>query len=320
MRLPDEVFEEVCMTLGVGPPDADDLYRRRAVRFPAEAEVAIHPAGVAAVRPRTVMLVNISSHGVCLVDSVTSQNGQQFVLELPRVGGNTFSLLCTVKQSRLTSHGQYRVGAEFSSEYKAGAQARLLSGAAGVMSPTVSRDVPLAAASESEGGWDAEVGMVGGTPGMAIAATVCERSRAALGLIIYKSIAVGDRFVVRFVPPGGQPIKCMCMATRVHMLDHGKYRVSARVEGIAVQPQRTGLIGWVLKTFCCLLLWLGSPLSDATSPEALGSLSQALELPPHGDTGSRPSIWWTRGVNAGASSSVCSSTSQPLPGSGTGWA
>ena len=280
MRLPDEVFEEACMTLGVGPPETDELYRRRCDRFPVEAEVTVYPAGILQVRPRTVTLVNISAAGVCIVDNVTSHNGQQLVMELPRVGGNTFSILCTVRQSRLSAHGQYRVGAEFTSEYKASSRLPLVSGASGVMSTGSAQGV--AGTPSADGGWDAEVSMVGGASGLSIAGTVCERSRVAMGLIVYKSMAVGDRFVVRFVPPGGQPVKCMCMATHVRMLDHGKFRVGARIEGIAVQPQRTGLVGWVLKTFCCVLLWLGTPLADAISPDALAGLSQSADLHPLG--------------------------------------
>lgn len=309
MRLPDEIFEEACMTLGVGPPETDELYRRRCHRFPAEAEVTVYPAGILQMRPRTVTLVNVSAAGVCLVDDVTSHNGQQFVIELPRVGGNTFSILCTVRQSRLTAHGQYRVGAEFTSEYKVASRLPLARGATGMMSPGATQSVVGAGSGDS--GWDAEVSMVGGPPGISIAGTVCERSRVALGLIVYKSMAVGDRFVVRFVPPGGQPIKCMCMATHVRMLDHGKFRVGARIEGIAVQPQRTGLVGWVLKTFCCVLLWLGAPLADATSPDALASLSQSADLLPlgrqrplSGFTGSQPSVclvtWASPHVSADA--------------------
>ncbi len=280
MRLPDEIFEEACMTLGVGPPETDELYRRRCHRFPAQAEVTVYPAGILQVRPRTVTLVNLSAAGVCLVDDVTSHNGQQLVIELPRVGGNTFAILCTVRQSRLTTHGQYRVGVEFTSEYKASSRLPLVSGASGMMSSGATHGA-VGTGSE-DGGWDAEVSMVGGPAGASIAGTVCERSRVALGLIVYKSMSVGDRFVVRFVPPGGQPVKCMCTATHVRMLDQGKFRVGARIEGIAVQPQRTGLVGWVLKTFCCLLLWLGTPLSDATSLDAMASLSQSADLLPAG--------------------------------------
>ena len=309
MRLPDEVFEEACMTLGVGPPETDELYRRRCDRFPVEAEVTVYPAGILQVRPRTVTLVNISAAGVCVVDDVTSHNGQQFVLELPRIGGNTFSILCTVRQSRLTSHGQYRVGAEFTSEYKASTRLPLVSGTSGMMSPG---SAPAGVRPGSiDGGWDAEVSMVGGPTGASIAGTVCERSRVALGLIVYKSMAVGDRFVVRFVPPGGQPVKCMCMASHVRMLDHGKFRVGARIEGIAVQPQRTGLVGWVLKTFCCVLLWLGTPLADAASPESLSGLLRPADLHPLcrqrflcGFADSQPSVCLVAWAAPNASTSV----------------
>jgi hypothetical protein len=315
MRLPDEVFEEICMNLGVGPPETDELYRRRCHRFPAEAEVTVYPAGIVQMRPRQVTLVNISASGVCLVDDVTSHNGQQLVIELPRIGGNTLTVLCTVRQSRLTAHGQYRVGAEFTNEYKVSTRVPLASGASGMM--TTAGQVRPAPGTDN-GGWEAEVAMLGAGPGVAVAATVCERSRTALGLIVYKSIAVGDRFVVRFVPPGGQPIKCMCTATHVRMLDHGKFRVGARVEGIAVQPQRTGLIGWVLKTFCCVLLWLGMPLADATSPEALGQLSQASDLLPLGRH------WLPAGMESRPAVSLVATAWQQAPpgslsGGGAGW-
>jgi hypothetical protein len=247
MRMPEEIFEEVAMTLGVGEADTDDLYRRRVHRFPVEAEVTLTPAGVMDARSRTVTLTNISPLGVCIVDSVILGVGQQFIVSLPRLGGKTFSIMCTVKQSRLTAHGQYRAGAEFTAEHNDAALTYVggLRGAgAGTSDEPMPRDgEPL------NGGWPAQLAVVGDTEALASAATMVEHSRTGLGLILQRAISVGDRFVVRFTPPAGKPTKCMCVATHVRMLDHGKYRVTARIEGVAVQRRRRSLLGWMLKSF-----------------------------------------------------------------------
>ena len=113
MHLDDLVFGEVVTALGaVAGPD-EDPRRRKAERLGCRVGVMIRPEGVAMPVIRRVELVNISATGVCIIDRMAQSAGERFIIALPRPGQMPVEVICTVRQSRLTGTGGFRVGAEF---------------------------------------------------------------------------------------------------------------------------------------------------------------------------------------------------------------
>jgi hypothetical protein len=88
--------------------------QRRAPRVERHARIAIVP--VADGQPRTPVSVdvkNVSSRGMGFVHNRKLKAGSQFLVKLPRQGGEPVEMLCTVVHCDPAGKGAYAVGAEF---------------------------------------------------------------------------------------------------------------------------------------------------------------------------------------------------------------
>ena len=64
-------------------------------------------------RPVQTHVRDISSRGICILRKQPMKTGQQFVVQLPRIGEPTVPILCTVVHCRPAPGDQYSIGAEF---------------------------------------------------------------------------------------------------------------------------------------------------------------------------------------------------------------
>jgi len=88
--------------------------QRRAARVEQQSRVTIAPLVDGRPRPDEPVLVkNVSSRGLGFVWSRKVKAGSQFLVRLPRQGGDTEDLLCTVVRCETVKKGTYLLGAEF---------------------------------------------------------------------------------------------------------------------------------------------------------------------------------------------------------------
>jgi hypothetical protein len=247
MRLDDHIFEEVAMALGAAEAADEELRLRRATRYRVEGYVLIKPHGVVNSTPRQVQLINISAVGVCIIDHLANAAGNQFVIYLPRAGGATMDVICTVRQARLGPGGAFRVGAEFTSEMEG--NTRLVRGVDGVISAnTVRRAVPPQA--ENTVHLPAQIRVVHEGPGAARhPAEIREASGVAVSLVTSKSIGAGEEMILEFVSGRHKNHSWRCTATHVRMLDSGQFRVNARINRLAPAGKGSGMFGWLRRLF-----------------------------------------------------------------------
>jgi hypothetical protein len=92
--------------------------RRNSARMEVQAQVKVVPFedGVPA-EPFTCMTRDVSFKGIGLLQSRQPPRGSQFVVTLPKRGGESMSILCTVMYCRVLADGIYNVGAAFQQPY-----------------------------------------------------------------------------------------------------------------------------------------------------------------------------------------------------------
>jgi hypothetical protein len=92
-----------------GPGD-----QRRADRVEQQSRITIAPLIDGQPQPDELVLVkNVSSRGLGFVRARKIKPGAQFLVRLPRKGGGTEDLLCTVVRCETVTKGTYLLGAEF---------------------------------------------------------------------------------------------------------------------------------------------------------------------------------------------------------------
>jgi hypothetical protein len=92
-----------------GPQD-----QRRAPRVERQARLTITPVdGVQPPTPVDVEIKNISSRGLGFVHTRKLKLHSQFLVKLPRQGGDPVEILCTVVHCNPAGQKCYAVGAEF---------------------------------------------------------------------------------------------------------------------------------------------------------------------------------------------------------------
>lgn len=243
MRLDDKVFEEVAEELGELHPDvADGAHRRETPRFLVSGEVMIRPYGVAHAASRSVQLVDISQCGVSVLDRLAISPGHQFVLYLPRAGGNTFEALCVVRQCRLGMEGLFRIGAEFTEEIP---HRRLLGSVGGLVETgqvAVGHD-----AEHAEHVTTAQVTSQDNA-GEEVSVTLLNASADGFTLASTHAYAVGERLIIEYAAANSRTVRWNCTVIHVRHANNGLFRINASSDGpIELPPQglKAKLAGWL---------------------------------------------------------------------------
>lgn len=114
MKLSAEQFAELAASFNATPSQTKHE-RRRAARMDLQAKVRIYPmADGERLAALTVVVSNFSARGLSFVYSKGMESGTQFITELPRKGGGTVEMLCTVAHSvKVGDSDLFRIGAEF---------------------------------------------------------------------------------------------------------------------------------------------------------------------------------------------------------------
>lgn len=113
MKLSAETFAELAASFNatVSPTQHE---RRRAARMDLAARIRIRPAiSDQKLESMHVTVSNFSARGLSFVHNTKMESGRQFITELPRNGGGSVELLCTVVHSVQMGVNTYRIGAEF---------------------------------------------------------------------------------------------------------------------------------------------------------------------------------------------------------------
>jgi hypothetical protein len=88
--------------------------RRRSTRLDVQAQVKVIPFEDGHLGESfTCMTRDVSFKGLGLLQSTKATRGSQFVITLPRRGGESMLMLCTVMYCRELADGIYNVGASF---------------------------------------------------------------------------------------------------------------------------------------------------------------------------------------------------------------
>jgi hypothetical protein len=266
MKLSDELFNDVCQTLGAGG-EADGATstaptQRRSARRRVGKPVDVEPTSVSPA-PRSVLLFDLSPGGACLIDDRTSAPGEKLTLRLPVAGGRAVPVMCVVQNCRLTRDGRFRVGVEFLGRAEAETRGPTFArGARGLrpinLPPMYSADAEPAAdpddgdcdsdglpANNSAG--DRRTGRdrraprrpttgraqlqtydADGTAGRIIEANVHDFSDTGAGLTCDGPLPVGQRFVGRVHVRGHEPATHLYTVASCRPLDDGTFRVGAK--------------------------------------------------------------------------------------------
>lgn len=249
MYLDDHILEEVAMALGAVQADTSEPRRRRANRYAVGGSVLIKPYGVVNSTRREVQLVDISAVGICILDRLMTSAGNQFVVYLPRIGGDTIDVICTVRQARLATNGAFRVGAEFTGE--ADVTTRLVRGINGVMASGVG--TPTLTKSEKGVNIPAQIRLANaGSNRTFHSAEIREASGVGVSLVTGRALAAGEEFILEFSMGKRKAYAWRCVVTHVRVLDTGQFRVNAKIVSMA-EPGRSqktrGLIQWFQSLF-----------------------------------------------------------------------
>ena len=236
MRLEEAVFGHVIQALGaVAGPD-ENPRRRRAERYHCLADVTITPVGVAHPVSRRVKLANISATGLCIIDQMNMSIGNRFVVSLPCAGGVGLNVMCTVRQTRLTGAGGFRMGAEFTGE--AEMEERMVSGVDGVVAklPAMTAETRI----------PARFAIASDVPGEFIQAMVREAKGDRVVLDTMAQVAPGTAVILEI--SRGQPEHHAMEYSVENMLSIGddQYRLWLKRTG-REPPKRSGLFGWLRK-------------------------------------------------------------------------
>ncbi len=244
MRLHDTIFGEVATGLGAVPENEGLPRRRGAPRFHVDREVTIKPHGSANAVARPVTLLNISASGVGIMDRLPVSAGYQFIISLPRPAGGTIDIVCTVRQSRLTNTGAFRVGAEFTSEMER--DARFVRGVEGVVDSGKS---PQAPAGDTDLHQPARIRMLAGSEAAnSIPAQLQSFAGGVLVLLTTKSVVAGEQFILEVGFSGENVQAWKCTVIHAGLVDGQTFRVSARRTG-AADVHEAGHRSWLKRLF-----------------------------------------------------------------------
>jgi hypothetical protein len=117
MQLPAQHFGDVLAVLRAAQ-DSKGHEQRVSSRMDVQAQVKVIPFKDGALAaPFTCMTRDLSFKGVGLLQSRLAEPGSQFVVMLPKPGGASMPVLCTVMYCRALADGIYNVGATFSRKY-----------------------------------------------------------------------------------------------------------------------------------------------------------------------------------------------------------
>lgn len=238
MRLETDLLREVITTLDARQDDPANLGKRQTVRYRVSQKIQIRPYGVTHATPRMVQLTDISVGGICVMDQMNLSAGDRFVAHLPRSNGQYEAVLCTVRQSRLSLEGGFRVGAEFSHGFDA--NMRLISGAEGMVAA-----VTGGGSNAIKVSFPAE-----GSNGTFHAAGIQKASTESFVLITTHSADPGDPIYLHFgqeEQPGRQ-LHCIVMETK--LLESGQFRLVTQLAPQAhTQAQPAGILGWIRRAW-----------------------------------------------------------------------
>ena len=113
MKLSAEQFKELSASFGAAVT-ADDHERRRTARIELQARVSVTPiVGQRRGASKDVTVCDFSPRGMSFLNDAAMNHDDQFVAHIPRRGGGTVDLLCTVLHVRTITEKQHRIGVEF---------------------------------------------------------------------------------------------------------------------------------------------------------------------------------------------------------------
>jgi hypothetical protein len=120
MQLLAQDYAEIVAALQA-EKDSKGQERRTAVRMEVQAKISISPVvGGKLGTPFTCLTRDVSFKGLGLFQAKPSPRGSQFVIRLPRHGGEPLALVCTVMYCRELADGLFNVGAAFAGPYDGG--------------------------------------------------------------------------------------------------------------------------------------------------------------------------------------------------------
>jgi hypothetical protein len=288
MRLPDTILDDILQCLEgdtgaaalgatlsagagaeTGGPGAE---RRGASRTPAGGSVWYSRYGTIHPDTRPVAARDLSASGIGLVlrEAVVAP-GEKIVVHVPRGGGATLDLLCTVRASRVLRDGRMRVGAEFSEARAQGAAdhaAAVCSAVGGSIrvgdadarrdarpealwgSAASRRDLDAGARERREervplrGRGRMYVCLPDGTDAPEEGVYVADLSPGGVGIGRSEPLDVGEQFVIRVPRVDEAPVTRLCVVTRAEPAGD-RFVIGAR---FIPSGRRRGR-GWVARLF-----------------------------------------------------------------------
>lgn len=243
MILEESVLSDIIQATGLAEEPDFALGHRRSVRFPVEREITITPVGVANPVARQVMLSNISTTGLCVVDKVMMSAGAQFMAFLPMSRAGDISVLCTVRQGRISADGAFRIGAEFTSQTKK--DVVFVRGVDGMLA------APAASASGAAGsaGVLAFPAVVLRGDGGRVEVAVRTMGAGAFLIESPVTMGVGERFEIdiKFPKRSG---RWRCTVLQVSAAHLGTYAIHAKNDGAVVPPPpEHPMVAWLKRKF-----------------------------------------------------------------------
>jgi hypothetical protein len=117
MQLPAQDLGDILATLREAQ-DTKGHEQRTSSRMDVQAQVRVVPFKDGALATSfTCMTRDLSFKGIGLLQSRQAARGSQFVITLPKPGGESKSFVCTVMYCRALADGIYNVGATFHRTY-----------------------------------------------------------------------------------------------------------------------------------------------------------------------------------------------------------
>jgi hypothetical protein len=116
MKIPTQMFSEIVASLDASRAAPLDREQRRASRLDLQHSAAVITYDGGGGHSAPVCVHDVSPRGVCLLHATPLTPGEQFVIHLPRQGGDPMPMLCTVAYCKPDDHdpnAAFRVGAEF---------------------------------------------------------------------------------------------------------------------------------------------------------------------------------------------------------------
>jgi hypothetical protein len=257
MRLSDDLFTAICQGLRLPSPIAQaagEPRLRKLSRVKANVAVALEPFGRVGATRRRVIVKDLSPRGIAVIDDRTWAAGERLIIHLPRLGGGWMSMVCTVRNSRM-SGGGFRIGAEFTEESEIPGES-IMRAADGVLQCPTAADF---SAAQTHTGRRASRKTVpstsaaaqlhtysDGDTGPVIEAEVIDLSDSGVGLICGTRLGEGQSVLIRLCPPGGKTLMRMCQIVSCRPVDATRFRVGARFIAMPRQPRSVTqvLMGW----------------------------------------------------------------------------